>query len=237
VIRCAVIHYHRSANQSMTMSQEPDKSSAPSSAPIPALPDAAAMFGQLKLRWGWLLALGFLSLILGTIGLGMDVLMTVVSVQFFGILLLVGGAVQLANAFQCGGWKSKIWQVLIALLYLAAGIVCITDPIGASGFLTLGLAGILIGIGVMRIIMAIQHKDHKGWWLVLLAGVLALVLGGMIVAHWPSSALWVIGLFVSIELIFNGWSMVFLAMAARAAANQDKAGGGSKGGSDDKMAA
>ena len=225
---------------------EPDKTSPPSSTdPIPALPDAAAMFGQLKLRWGWLLALGFLSLILGTIGLGMDVLMTVVSVQFFGILLLVGGAVQLVNAFQCGGWKSKIWQMLIALLYIAAGIVCIADPIGASGFLTLGLAGILIGIGVMRIIMGVQHKDHKGWWLVLLAGVLAVVLGGMIVAHWPSSALWVIGLFVSIELIFNGWSMVFLAMAARAAANQDKAAGGqgADGGSgsgdksDDKMVA
>jgi len=44
---------------------------------------------------------------------------------------------------------------------------------------------------------------------------------------------------VSIELIFNGWSMVFLAMAARAAANQDKAAGGpgSDDRPDDKMAA
>ena len=192
--------------------------------PKPVIPGAAALFGQLKISWGWLLALGMVSLLLGTIGIGMDVLMTVVSVQFFGILLLIGGGVQLVNAFQCKGWKGMLWQIVIALLYLAAGGVCLTDPLGASGILTLGVAGILIAIGVARVLMALQHKGHKGWLWILAAGLLAMVLGIMIVAQWPSSALWVIGLFVSIELIFNGWALVFLALAARAAANADAGG-------------
>jgi len=197
---------------------------------MPAMPDAAKLFGQLKLSWGWLLGLGIVSLILGSIGLGMDVLMTVASVQLFGFLLLIGGGVQLANAFQCKGWKGMIWQVIIALLYLFAGAICVFDPLGASGFLTLGVAGILMAIGVSRVMLALQHKGHKGWLWILIAGLLAIALGIMIVMKWPESALWVIGLFVSIELIFNGWAMVFLALAARAAAKEDEAGKGDAGG-------
>ena len=199
----------------------------------PALPDAAAIFGQLKISWGWLLGLGMVSLLLGTIGIGMDVLMTVASVQLFGILLFIGGGVQLVNAFQCKGWKGMLWQIVIALLYLFAGAVCWFDPIGASGFLTLGIAGILIAIGVARVIMALQHKGHQGWLWILFAGLLAAVLGVMIIVQWPSSALWVIGLFVSIELIFNGWALVFLAMAARSAANAE---GANKGDSENMSA-
>jgi uncharacterized membrane protein HdeD (DUF308 family) len=183
------------------------------------------LFGRLGISWGWLLALGLLSLILGSIGLGMEVLMTIASVQLFGVLLLVGGVVQLLNAFQCKGWKGMLGQVAIALLYIAAGVVCIADPLGASGVLTLAIAGILMGIGAMRLVMAIQHRGHPGWGWVLLAGALAVALGVMVLLGWPESSLWVIGLFVSIELIFNGWSLVFLALAARAAARE----GGDKG--------
>jgi len=45
----------------------------------------------------------------------------------------------------------------------------------------------------------------------------SIVLGGIIVLQWPVSGLWVIGLFVAIELILNGWSYVFVALAARKA--------------------
>ena len=183
----------------------------------PPTPRLHPDFGKLNISWGWLLALGFLSLLLGTVGLGMEVMMTVASVQLFGVLLLIGGGVQLVNAFQCKGWKGMIWQILIALMYIAAGVVCMTDPLGTSGILTLAIAGILMGIGVMRLMMAFQIRGHSGWVLVLLAGLLALALGVMILVGWPESSLWVIGLFVSIELIFNGWALVFLALAARTA--------------------
>jgi uncharacterized membrane protein HdeD (DUF308 family) len=174
-------------------------------------------FGGLEISWGWLLALGILSVVLGTVGLGMVGMLTIASVIFFGVLLLVGGAAQLFQAFTCKGWKSVLWHVLIALLYLAAGIVCITDPVGSSGVLTLALAWILIAVGVFRGIMAFQLRGNPGWVWVLIAGAIAIALGLMILAQWPESALWIIGLFVAIELIFNGWSEVFIALAARRA--------------------
>jgi uncharacterized membrane protein HdeD (DUF308 family) len=95
--------------------------------------------------------------------------------------------------------------------------VIVDDPILASVTLTLVLAGLLIGVGVSRIILAFQLRPASGWYWPLLSGAISVLLGGMIIGHWPLSGFWVIGLFVAIELIFNGWAYVFVALAARKA--------------------
>jgi uncharacterized membrane protein HdeD (DUF308 family) len=143
--------------------------------------------------------------------------LTLASVLLFGVLLIAGGVLQLVDAFKCKGWKSTLWHVLIALLYVAGGILIVFDPVLASATLTLILAWILIAVGIMRGIMAFQLRSTKGWGWPLLSGIVSIVLGGMIIAQWPVSGFWVIGLFVAIELIFNGWSYVFVALAARKA--------------------
>jgi uncharacterized membrane protein HdeD (DUF308 family) len=182
----------------------------------------SAMLGDLKKNWGWLLAWGICSICLGTLGLYMTFALTLASVLLFGVLILAAGVIQLVQAFACQGWKSVVWHVLIALLYIAAGVDILADPVRASGVLTLILAGILIAIGVLRIVMAIQLKSAVGGWLwSVLSGLVSILLGGLILAHWPASGIWVIGLFVAIELIFNGWSYLFVALAARKAAQRD----------------
>ena len=168
-------------------------------------------------NWGWLLGLGVLFIVLGTIGMGMLFALTMTSVLFFGMLLLIGGGAQLFEAFKCSGWKSVLWHVLMAVLYVVAGVTVIGDPAAASLFFTLILAGTIIGVGVVRLVIAFQHKGESGWIWALLSGVVSLVLGAMILAKWPVSGLWVIGLFVAIELLVNGWSYVMLALAARSA--------------------
>lgn len=184
------------------------------------IPDT--IFGALKKNWGWLLALGIVSIVLGTIGFYMTFAFTLTSVLFFGVLLLVGGLSQLVHTLTCKGWKSVLWHVLIALLYIAAGIDIIMDPVRASAVLTLVLAGILIAVGLSRIIMALQLRVAvAGWYWSLLSGLVSILLGAMIIAQWPESGLWVIGLFVAIELLFSGWSSIFVALAARQAALQE----------------
>jgi uncharacterized membrane protein HdeD (DUF308 family) len=168
-------------------------------------------------NWKWLLALGILFIILGTIGLGMTVFLTIVKVLFLGVLLLIGGAAQVIEAFKHKGWKSLLWSILIALFYLGAGMLVIYDPVGASIALTLVLAFALIAIGIFRIIMALQFKLAQVRWMTLLSGIASIILGALILAKWPVSGLWVIGLFVAIELIIHGWSYVFIALAARQA--------------------
>ena len=167
--------------------------------------------------WGWLLALGIISLILGVIGLGMTVALTVVSVIFFGALLLVGGVIQLFDAFKHPGWKSTFWHVLIALLYLVGGIILVGDPVGGSVALTLVVAAMLVASGIFRAVMAFHAKGVAGWGWLLFGAILSIVLGLMIFSSWPVSGLWVIGLFVAIELIINGWSCVIMALVGRRA--------------------
>ncbi|MCB1804230.1 MAG: HdeD family acid-resistance protein [Candidatus Competibacteraceae bacterium] len=175
------------------------------------------LLGGLQRNWGWLLTLGIAFIVLGLIGLGMLFALTVVSVLFFGFLLLIGGGLQLLQAFHRKGWKDLLLHVLIAILYLLAGILAITDPIAASTAFTLLLAGILIAIGITRIIMAVRMRTQGNWLWPLLGGVVSLILGSLIFVQWPVSGLWVIGLFVAIELIVNGWSYIFIALAAKKA--------------------
>ena len=175
------------------------------------------LFGELRRHWRWLLAVGILSVVLGTIGLGMTWMLTLVSVVYFGVLLIVIGAVQILQTFKCSGWKSIVLHGLIGLLYLAAGIMVVSRPLLASLTLTWALAFMLIVVGVMRIVVGVQHRGTNGWGGAVVGGIITLLLGLLILARWPSSALWVIGFFLAIELIVNGWTQILVALAARRA--------------------
>jgi uncharacterized membrane protein HdeD (DUF308 family) len=185
-----------------------DNASFPSVTPTP-------VWGDLAHTWGWLLAQGILLVVLGTIGLGMTIWLTLASVFIFGVFLLIGGGVQIFQTFKCRGWGSILWHGLIGFLYVLAGISIMGDPLAASALFTLLLAGALVGIGVMRLIMAFQLRGAQNWFWPLIGGIAAIILGSMILARWPVSGLWVIGLFVAIEMIFGGWTYIFIALGAR----------------------
>ncbi len=171
--------------------------------------------GQLRANWGWLLGLGVLFLILGFIGMGRLAALTLASTWLFGILLLVGGVAQIIEAFKCTGWKSVLWHIMIAVLYVLAAISILEDPIAASVFWTAVIAGALIVAGIFRIIIALRHRAHSSWVGLLLSGIISLLLGGMLLAKWPYSGLFAIGLFVSVELLSQGISLIMLALAAK----------------------
>jgi uncharacterized membrane protein HdeD (DUF308 family) len=182
-----------------------------------ALPPRIGLFGELEKNWGWLMTFGIASIILGSIGLGMSFVLTLASMVFFGALLVAGGVFQILDALKCRGWKGTILHVLIGLLYVVGGVIVMIDPVFASETFTLVLAGVLIAVGLMRLIMAFQMRRAKGWYWPLISGLVSLALGAVILAQWPASSLFVIGLIIAIELIFNGWAYVFVALAARAA--------------------
>lgn len=179
----------------------------------------APVFDGIGRNWGWVFGLGILFMILGFIGLGMEVGLTLTSILFLGVLLIISGVTHLVDAFHDKGWKGMIWQLLIALLYIAAGVMVIYDPVLASVLITAIIAYLLIVIGVARIIMAFTLRHSAGWIWLLLAGITAVVLGVLILLQWPMSGFWVIGLFIAIELLVTGWTYVFIALALRAKRN------------------
>jgi uncharacterized membrane protein HdeD (DUF308 family) len=136
---------------------------------------------------------------------------------FFGVLIIVGGVAQLMEAVKCKAWKGVAFHVMIAVLYIVGGIFVIQDPLAASVLMTWVLAVVLICVGVARAIMALQMRATGTWIFPMLGGLISIILGGLILAKWPLSGLFVIGLFIAIELITNGWTYIFIALAARKA--------------------
>jgi uncharacterized membrane protein HdeD (DUF308 family) len=175
------------------------------------------VFGELPQKWGWLLALGVIQIILGIIGLGMTFGLTIVTIIVYGIFLLIAGVAQIVQTFSVKGWKSRGLHLLIALIYVLGGLIIIARPLAASLFLTLFIGFVLLAAGLLRSIMAFHFKGFKNWFWPLLSGIFSIILGLIILSQWPVSGLWVIGLFVAVELIINGWSAVMIALAARGA--------------------
>ncbi len=176
---------------------------------------------ELPLNWGWLLALGLTMLALGGIGVGFAFYLTLAGVLAFAVLALLGGVLQLWHALTANEarWSGRVVHALIALAYLVLGGLLIWDPVSGSISLTLLLAAFLAVLGVSRLVYAWQCR-RRGWrWRLALAGGLVdLVLVGIILYAWPAAAFWVIGLFIAVEMIINGWLLTFVALAARQAA-------------------
>lgn len=178
---------------------------------------AVALLGDLHENWGWLMVGGILLTILGAIGMSMSFVMTLATMLYFGVLAIAAGVVMLVDSFKAEGWKSKLWYLLISVLYVIAGVVMIMNPAGSAVWFTLFMAGFLFVVGIMRVFAGFQMRGISGWWWTVLAGISAIILGIMIFIDWPISGLWAIGLFVSIDLLMHGISWISLAWAAKQA--------------------
>lgn len=179
--------------------------------------DLKSLPDNLKRGWGWLLALGVLFVILGGIGLYMTIGLTLISMIFFGGLLIIAGFSQFVDVFKSKQWKPAFWHALVAVFYVVGGGLVIYDPFLASALVTMLLAGVLILIGFSRLMMASSLKKSKGCGWLVLAGLVAITLGALILLQWPISGLWVIGLFIAIQMMVDGWSYIFIALALRRA--------------------
>jgi uncharacterized membrane protein HdeD (DUF308 family) len=175
----------------------------------------SADFAVLEKHWGWFLALGAGLVLLGFVALGMTLAMTLLSVMYYGILLLIGGGLAIAHAVGARQWSGFLLQLLLGVFYLAAGGYMLTEPVAASLVLTIVLGLSILFTGLSRIAMGLTLRGVNSSLGMLLSGVVALLLGGMILARWPGSSLWVIGLFVAIEMIANGCSWIIFGLTAR----------------------
>ena len=168
-------------------------------------------------KWGWFLALGIVLVVAGLAAIAFPFLSTIAAKIMLGWLFLIGGVVMILHAFNAPGWKGFIWELLIGILYLVAGAYLSFFPLTGLVTLAILLAALFIAEGVAEVIMAFQVRPHEGWGWLLLSGIAALAVGVMIGMDLPGSATWALGLLVGINLIFSGWSYVFLALAGRKA--------------------
>ena len=164
---------------------------------------------------GALIGLGILFIVLGMIGVAGQTLFSFVSINVLGAFLIVGGVLQGAHALKSHGWKSVGIQALLAVMYIAAGLYSWAFPIPALEVITLWLAAIFFVTGFLRLVSAFQHRLFGEWFWLVLSSAISILLGVMIMNSFPSSSLWLPGLLIAVELLLQGWSMLFLGLAAR----------------------
>jgi uncharacterized membrane protein HdeD (DUF308 family) len=169
----------------------------------------------LRAKWGWIVALGVVYVIVGFIALGSVAMATVASVFVVGVMMIIAGVAELFNAFQIKSWGKFLIWALLGVLYIVAGFVTFENPLLAAVVLTLLLGASLVASGIVRIILAFSMKREQPWMWVLFSSIITLLLGFLILARWPVSSVYVLGMFLGIDLIFAGAGWVGLALALR----------------------
>ena len=176
---------------------------------------AASELAPLRAKSGWIVALGVVYLIAGFIALGSVAMATVASVFIVGIMMLLAGVAEIVNAFQVKSWGKFILWLLLGILYVVAGIAAFENPLLAAAVLTLVLGVALVVSGIMRIVLAFGMKEGMPWMWIVLSGVITFLLGAIILAHWPVSSVYVLGLFLGIDLVFAGVGWIGLGLGLR----------------------
>jgi len=173
----------------------------------------------LRNQWWCFLLLGVAMVVLGTFCIIDPLVPTLASVIVLGFVLMAAGITQIISAFWAGKWSGMLIQILISVLYIVVGYMIVDAPVINMVLITKFIAIFLIVSGAFRIVSALVVRFQDWGWAVLNGGI-TLLLGVIINRQLPEAALWVIGLFIGIELIFNGWAWVMLAWGLRAVAKR-----------------
>lgn len=158
-----------------------------------------------------LLIEGILFALLGFLAIAMPGISTLSAELFIGWLLFFGGIIQLYRTFKSRQEPGFIGSLLTSLMYLLFGALLVIFPVAGIFSLTILLIGFFIAEGISKIILSFQLKPFKQWGWLLVSGIIALIMAGIIWSGWPGTAFWVIGLLIGINLIFFGISLIFLA--------------------------
>src|SRR6266568_5104033 len=165
-------------------------------------------------NWGWFLVFGIGLALLGILAIVRSVAATVVSMLFFGWLLVIAAGIEVVQAIMVGKWVGLYHHWLAAVLFGVVGVLMIWRPVASAEVLTLLMGAFFLVAGLFQLITPfVVSLPDWGWH--ALYGLITLVLGILVLAQWPVSGLWVIGMFVGIALIFNGVSWIALALDLR----------------------
>ncbi|MCW2283762.1 uncharacterized membrane protein HdeD (DUF308 family) [Rhodoblastus acidophilus] len=178
-------------------------------------PDVSGPLAPLRAKRGWIIALGVVYLISGLVALGSVVAATAASVLVVGIMMVVAGVFEVINAFQVKTWGRFFLWLLLGILYIAAGILAWDNPALTAVWLTLFLGAALVASGITRIVLAFGMKHGSPWIMVAVSGLVTLLLGVIILAKWPVSAVYTLGIFLGVDLVFAGASWIGLGVSLK----------------------
>lgn len=170
------------------------------------------MLNYFQTHWKLFLAEGIFFILLGFCAVVIPQFFTVAIVIFLGWLLLFGGAVHIGRALLFSDMPGFGSWLFMGILQVVVGYLFIAQP--ANGILTLTmLMALFFGFeGIAKISLAFMMRPLANWGLILFSGITALVFALIIAISWSETSHWLLGLFLGINMIFLGSSLVKISL-------------------------
>lgn len=162
-------------------------------------------------RSGWVTPIAILVIVLGLAAIAFPFLAAVASTLVFGWIFVFAGIAQIAYAFQSKGSGQIVWKLILGFLYLLSGIFIIVNPIEGVLAFTLVLGITIFVQGIIQVSMAFQmRRISPSWAWMLASGIVGIIFGIFVWSSFPSSAAWLIGTLIGVNLLFDGVWMLTL---------------------------
>jgi uncharacterized membrane protein HdeD (DUF308 family) len=165
--------------------------------------------------WGTLLAFGIVQIVAGALAIAIPAVASLLATAVFGWMLIFSGVFQFVHAYRLRTWSGFLLHLLSAALYTIGGAIVLLNPFPGAIALTFILATILIAEGIVRSVLGARLRPNEGWGWFLVGGLASIVLGGVLLAGWPDTAVWTLGLLLGVNLVFSGAMNIGLALACR----------------------
>ena len=155
--------------------------------------------------------LGIVMIAAGILALGDVAFATIISVKLIGLTAIAVGAFEIIHAFWTRGWGGFHWQMILGALYLAFGLVLLTQPTSGALILTYFLGAMLLASGAIRCLLSFAHWRQNGW-MMLISGIFGLVAGALILFSFPTVSVWALGFLLGVDLISHGLAWLLYAV-------------------------
>lgn len=164
----------------------------------------------------WIITMSIGLMILGILSMLLIRIASPFFTSMVGIITLISGIVMVIESFQSAPVRGLWLNLIVGCFYIVASIYMLFNVETAGQALRLGFGVLFMAEGIFTVSMAVINRaGYPASWLVSLNGITTLVLGIFILNHWPSSALWLIGVYVGVSLLGSGTALLVAAIARR----------------------
>ncbi|MGR3615273.1 MAG: HdeD family acid-resistance protein [Paracoccaceae bacterium] len=165
----------------------------------------------------WIL-MGALTVMFGIIVLGNTAVASVAVTVMAGVMLLIGGGLQIVGGFSIDETWGKIFAIVMGVIMVMLGWSLLAHPLQGVISLSLAILILLIAGGIARIFVSFRMSGTGFFWPMILSGVLSLVLAAIIWSNTkedPASLFNLLGLLMGIEMLLDGLGLIFLGLFAK----------------------
>lgn len=172
---------------------------------------------ELGVTADWFVRLGLGLFVIGGLAVIYLLAASIVTTLYIGLLMLVGSGLHILHAFRLQDRNHRLFWLVLGLLYASSGALAYYNPLLNATSLTQLLAGMLVAVGIFRIVVGVIARGTRGARLIVAGGVLAVIIGAVIGTGWPVDGPWIFGLFLSLDLVFQGITLVAIGLILSAA--------------------